>query len=177
MNCADMKGIPMTNLQATRTRTVSWEDPAEAAQRGKALSGKALLEAIRSGEIPPPPIAVLLGMRIIEVSEGRAVFAMEPAEYHYNPLGIVHGGVTATLLDTALGCAIQSMLPPATGCTTIEIKVNYLQPLTVQTGTVYGEGKIIHMGGRIATAEARLTDAAGKLYAHATTTCSIFRPS
>src|SRR5262249_40595174 len=140
-----MKGIPMTNLQATRTRTISWEDPIEAVERGKALSGKAHLEAIQSGELPPPPVAVLLGMSMIEVSEGRAVFTIEPAEYHYNPLGVVHGGVTATLLDTALGCAVQSMLPPETGYTTIELKVNYLRPLTVKTGTVYGEGKIIHV--------------------------------
>jgi uncharacterized protein (TIGR00369 family) len=167
----------MTNLQASRTRIVNWEDPAEAVERGKTLSGRAYLEAMQVGELPPPPVAVLIGMRMIEVSEGRAVFTIEPAEYHYNPLGTVHGGVTATLLDTALGCAVQSMLPPETGYTTIELKVNYLRPLTVKTGTVYGEGKIIHMGQRIATAEARLTDAAGKLYAHATTTCIIFRPS
>ena|SRR5579859_6597064 len=167
----------MTNLQTSRTRTISWEDPTGAIQAGKTLSGKAYLEAIQAGEIPPPPIAALIGMRMAEVGEGRAVFAVEPAEYHYNPLGTVHGGVTATLLDTALGCAIQSMLPSETGYTTIELKVNYLRPLTAEVGTVYGEGKIIHVGGRIATAEARLTDANGKLYAHATTTCIIFRPS
>jgi len=167
----------MTNLQISRTRVVSWEDPIEASERGKGLSGKAHLEAIQSGEFPLPPIAVLLGMGMAEVGEGRVVFTMEPAEYHYSPLGIVHGGVTATLLDTALGCAVQSMLPPETGYSTIELKVNYLRPLTVKTGMVYGEGKIIHVGGRIATAEARLTDVAGKLYAHATTTCIIFRPS
>jgi uncharacterized protein (TIGR00369 family) len=112
-----------------------------------------------------------------EVSEGRVVFAIEPAEYHYNPLGTVHGGVTAILLDSALGCAIQSMLPAETGYTTIELKVNYLRPLTVKTGTVYCEGKIIHVGGRIATAEGRLTDETGKLYAHGTTTCIILRPA
>ena len=167
----------MNNLQTSRTRTVSWEDPAEAAQTGKTMSGKAYLEAMRAGELPPPPFAVLMGMRMAEVSEGRAVFTFEPAEYHYNPLGTVHGGVTATILDSALGCAIQSMLPAETGYTTVELKVNYLRPLTVKTGTVYCEGKIIHVGGRIATAEGRLTDAAGKLYAHATTTCIIFRPS
>ena len=167
----------MTNLRTSRTRVLSWEDPTEAVQIGRAISGRAYLEAMQSGELPPPPIAVLMGMGMIEVSEGRAVFTLEPAEYHYNPLGTVHGGVTATLLDSALGCAVQSMLPAHTGFTTIELKVNYLRPLTVETGTVYSEGKIIHVGGRIATAEARLTDAAGKLYAHATTTCIILRPS
>jgi len=112
----------MNNLQTSRTRTVSWEDPAEAAQTGKTMSGKAYLEAMRAGELPPPPFAVLMGMRMAEVSEGRAVFTFEPAEYHYNPLGTVHGGVTATILDSALGCAIQSMLPAETGYTTVELK-------------------------------------------------------
>jgi uncharacterized protein (TIGR00369 family) len=132
---------------------------------------------LQSGELPPPPIAVLMGMWITEVSEGRVVFAAEPSEYHYNPLGTVHGGVMATLMDSALGCAVQSMLPAATSYTTLELKVNYLRPITAKTGTVYCEGKIIHVGGRIATAEGRLTDAGGKLYAHGTTTCIILRPS
>jgi uncharacterized protein (TIGR00369 family) len=167
----------MTNLQATRTRVISWEDPTEAVQIGKNISGIDYLKALQSGELPPPPVAVLLGMWISEVSEGRVVFAAEPAEYHYNPLGTVHGGIIATLLDSALGCVVQSMLPCGTSYTTLELKVNYLRPLTAKTGTVYSEGKIIHVGGRIATAEARLTDAQGKLYAHATTTCIVLRPS
>ena len=167
----------MTNLQASRTRVVSWEDPTATVQHGKSISGIAYLRALQSGELPPPPFAVLLGIWITEVSEGRVVFAAEPSEYHYNPLGTVHGGVTATLLDSALGCAVQSLLPAGTTYTTLELKVNYLRPVTVKTGTVYAEGKIIHLGGRIATAEARLTDATGKLYAHGTTTCIILRPS
>lgn len=167
----------MTNLQASRTRMITWEDPTDAVQTGKAISGIAYLKALQSGELPPPPIAIVMGMWITEVSEGRVVFAAEPAEYHYNPLGTVHGGVMATLLDSALGCAVQSMLPAGTSYTTIELKVNYLRPLTEKTGTVYCEGKIIHVGGRIATAEGRLTDARGKLYAHGTTTCIILRPS
>jgi uncharacterized protein (TIGR00369 family) len=167
----------MTNLQANRTRTITWEDPTEAVQTGKTISGIAFLRALQSGEFPPPPFAVLIGMWITEVSEGRVVFAAEPSESHYNPLGTVHGGVIATLLDSALGCAVQSMLPAGTSYTTLELKVNYLRPITTKTGTVYAEGKIIHLGGRIATAEARLTDADGKLYAHGTTTCIILRPS
>jgi uncharacterized protein (TIGR00369 family) len=167
----------MTNLQASRTRVVSWEDPTAAVQTGKIISGMEYLRALQSGELPPPPFAVLLGIWITEVSEGRVVFAAEPGEYHYNPLGTVHGGVMATLLDSALGCAVQSLLPAGTTYTTLELKVNYLRPVTVKTGMVYAEGKIIHLGGRIATAEARLTDAEGKLYAHGTTTCIILRPS
>ncbi len=173
----------MTNLEAPRfieggrTRVITWEDPTETVQTGKTISGIAFLRAMQSGELPPPPFAALLGIWINEVSEGRVVFAAEPSEYHYNPLGTVHGGVMATLLDSALGCAVQSMLPAGTSYTTLELKVNYLRPITEKTGTVYAEGKIIHIGGRIATAEARLTDAKGKLYAHATTTCIILRPS
>jgi uncharacterized protein (TIGR00369 family) len=167
----------LTNLQTSRTRTISWEDPTEAVYTGKTISGIAYLRALQSGELPPPPIAVLMGMWIAEVSEGRVVFAAEPTEYHYNPLGTVHGGVMATLLDSALGCAVQSMLPAGTSYTTLELKVNYLRPITTKTGTVYAEGKLIHLGGRIATAEGRLTDADGKLYAHGTTTCIILRPS
>jgi uncharacterized protein (TIGR00369 family) len=173
-----MKGThTLTNLQASRTRVITWEDPTKAIQTGKTISGIAYLKAMQSGELPPPPIAVLMDMSITEVSEGRVVFAAEPSEYHYNPLGTVHGGVMATLLDSALGCAVQSMLPAGTSYTTLELKVNYLRPMTAKAGTVYAEGKIIHLGGRIATAEGRLTDARGKLYAHGTTTCIILRPS
>jgi len=173
----------LTNLEAPRfieggrTRVITWEDPTETVLTGKSISGIAFLRAMQSGELPPPPFAALLGIWITEVSEGRVVFAAEPSEYHYNPLGTVHGGVIATLLDSALGCAVQSMLPAGTSYTTLELKVNYLRPITEKTGTIYAEGKIIHLGGRIATAEARLTDAKGKLYAHATTTCIILRPS
>lgn len=167
----------MIDEATSRTRIVSWEDPSEAVQLGKRISGIEYLKAMQSGALPPPPIAVLLGMWITEVGEGRVVFAAEPGEYHYNPLGTVHGGVAATLLDSAMGCTVQSVLPAGTTYTTLELKVNYLRPLTSKTGVVYCEGKIIHVGGRIATAEARLTDETGKLYAHGTTTCIILRPS
>jgi uncharacterized protein (TIGR00369 family) len=167
----------MTDVKTQRSRTITWEDPMPAVQLGRTISGIEYLKAIQSGELPAPPFAVLMGMWISEVSEGRAVFAFEAAEYHYNPLGTVHGGVMATLLDSAMGCAVQSMLPAGTTYTTLEIKVNYLRPLTTKAGTVYCEGKIIHLGGRIATAESRLTDAEGKLYAHGTTTCIVLRPS
>jgi len=167
----------MSEVQTSRTREITWEDPTAAVQTGKAISGIAYLKALQSGELPPPPIAVLMGMWIAEVSEGRVVFSLEPAEYHYNPLGTVHGGVMATLLDSAMGCVVQSMLPAGTSYTTLELKVNYLRPITSKTGIVYCEGKIIHVGGRVATAEGRLTGADGKLYAHGTTTCIILRPS
>lgn len=164
----------MSSSQTSRSRTITWEDPMPALQKGQTMSGLQFLKAMQSGELPSPPIASLIGMWVTEVSEGRVVFAAEPAEYHYNPLGTVHGGVAATLLDSALGCTVQSMLPSGTGYTTLELKVNYLRPLTSKTGIVYCEGKIIHIGARIATSEARLTDASGKLYAHGTTTCMLF---
>lgn len=166
---------PETN-STTHTRTIRWEDPTVTIQTGKTMSGLQYLQALQAGEFPPPPIGVLMGMWITEVSEGHVIFAAEPAQYHYNPIGTVHGGFAATLLDSALGCVVQSMLPAGTGYTTLELKVNYLRSMTDRTGVVYAEGKIIHMGGRVATAEARLTDELGKLYAHGTTTCILLRP-
>ncbi len=102
------------------------------------------------------------------------VFECIPAEYHYNPIGAVHGGLARTLADSAMGCAVHTMLPAGVGYTTLEIKTNLLRPIAVETGRLLCEGKTIHVGGRIATAEARLTDEVGRLYAHATTTCMVF---
>jgi uncharacterized protein (TIGR00369 family) len=160
----------------TRTLTVSWEDPRALAEAGRGLSGLEYLQKIVSGELPRPPISALMNFGLAELGEGRAVFTVEPAEYHYNPIGVVHGGLAATLLDSAMGCAVHSMLAAGVGYTTLEVKVNYIRPMTAETGTVRCEAKVIHMGGRTATAEGRVTDASGKLYAHATTTCIIFRP-
>jgi uncharacterized protein (TIGR00369 family) len=116
-----------------------------------------------------------MNFQIAELSEGRAVFTVEPAEYHYNPIGVVHGGLAATLLDSAMGCAVHSTLPAGVGYTTLEIKVNYIRAMTAETGLVRCEAQVIHVGGRTATAEGRVIDSSGKLYAHATTTCMIFR--
>jgi uncharacterized protein (TIGR00369 family) len=158
-----------------RTRTVTWEDPRALAKAADGLSGLEYLQKIVSGELPPPPIGVLLNFRISELSEGHAVFTVEPAEYHYNPIGVVHGGVAATLLDSAMGCAVHSMLPAGASYTTLEIKVNFIRPMTAETGQVRCEANIIHVGGRTATAEGRIVDEKGKLYAHGTTTCIILR--
>lgn len=166
----------MSNTISERTRTVSWEDPRAAAKAGRGLSGLEYLQKMIAGEIPRPPISALMNFGLTELSEGHAVFSVEPAEYHYNPIGVVHGGLAATLLDSAMGCAIHSTLPAGVGYTTLEIKVNYIRPLTTETGGVRCVAKVIHVGGRTATAEGRVVDANGKLYAHATTTCMIFRP-
>lgn len=143
---------------------------------GREMAGIDYLRAIASGEIPRPPIAWSLGFQLAEVEEGRAVFTMEPAEYHYNPIGVVHGGVAATLCDSAMGSALHSLLPKGVGYTTVELKINLLRPITLTTGPVRCEGTVIHAGSRTALTEARLTDAAGKLLAHATSTCMILRP-
>ena len=165
----------MSGPQIRRERTITWQDPMIIAEASKTMSSLAIIKAIQAGELPPPPIAELVGIWVAEASEGRVVFAVEPAEYHYNLLGMVHGGIAATLLDSAMGLAVASMLPAATSFTTLELKVNYVRPITDKTGIMYCEGKIIHIGSRIATAEGRLTDASGKLYAHGTTTCLVSR--
>jgi len=161
----------------SRTRTFTWEDPRAAAKAAVGLSGMEYLQKIVRGDVPPPPIADLMGFRLAELSEGRAVFTVTPEEFHYNPIGVVHGGVAATLLDSAMGCAIHSTLPAGATYTTLEIKVNYIRALTADSGEVRGEASIIHLGGRTAVAEGRVVDALGKLYAHATSTCIIFRPT
>lgn len=166
----------MADTHHDRSRTITWNDPLPAAQAGAELSGLEYLRAIRDRRIPLAPIMELLGFWPVVTDEGHVVFAAQPAEYHYNPIGVVHGGFAATLLDSAMGCAVHSTLPAGTGYTTLEVKVNYVQPLTRETGLVRCEGTVIYVGGRTATAEGRLVDEDGRLYAHATTTCLIFRP-
>jgi len=159
-----------------RTRTITWEEPRSPRQVAQDLSGLEFLKMMMAGEIARPPMGLLMDFTLTELSEGRAVFVCEPDEYHYNPLGTVHGGLAATLLDSAMGCAVHSTLPAGVGYTTLEIKVNYVRPMSAKTGSVRCEANVIHVGGRIATAESKIVDARGKLYAHATTTCMIFRP-
>lgn len=171
----DPTDVPPDSLPNERTRIVTWDDPAIGAGAARTMPGIEYLRAMARGDLPGPPIAALLDMRIAEIAEGRVVFTVEPAEYHYNPIGVVHGGLACTICDSAMGCAIHSTLPAGAGYTTLELKVNLVRPLTRETGPVRCEGRTIHVGGRVATAEARVVDAAGKLYAHATTTCMIFR--
>jgi uncharacterized protein (TIGR00369 family) len=159
-----------------RSRTATWGDPLRTAQAARELPGLALLQAIGAGELPAPPIMRLLEIGYGELEEGRIVFTLTPAEYHYNPIGTVHGGVISTICDSAMACAIHSTLPAGTGYTTLELKVNFVRPVTIATGPLRCEGRVIHVGGRVATAEASVTDAAGKLYAHGTTTCLVLRP-
>jgi uncharacterized protein (TIGR00369 family) len=149
-------------------------DPREVAERGLKLPGIEYVRAIFAGELPAPPISELMGFRGVEFEPGRAVFEMTPGPQHYNPIGSVHGGIALTLLDSAMGCAVHTTLEAGVGYTTLELKTNFVRPITADTGPIRCEGTVIHRGSRVATAEGRLTDAAGKLLAHGTTTCLIF---
>ena len=165
----------MTETQpGTRTRTFSWSDPAaNAALIGK-RGGLSLLRDMVAGELPPPPVMELLGVTRLRVEEGRVTVEMPPREFHYNPLGTVHGGMLATLLDTATGCAVHTTLPAGVGYTSMDLSVKYLRPVTVESGTLRCVGTILQRGRRTALAEARLTDGADRLVAHATSTCLLF---
>ena len=159
-----------------RTRTIEWQDPVAHLPRAAAMSGLDAMRAVAAGELPAPPIAALMDFDIRSVDPGLVVFEVRPAEFHYNPIGVVHGGLAATLLDSVMGCAVHSTLPAGDLYTTLEIKVNYVRPMTRETGVVLAEGKVIHAGGRVATAEGRaFVEETGKLVAHATTTCFIQR--
>ena len=161
---------------APRTRTVEWDDPLPGFEQGRTLSGLDYLRAIIQGRLPAPPIAKLLGFGLGTVDRGRAVFEMDAAEYHYNPIGSVHGGVICTLLDSAMGCAVHTLLEPGYAYTSLELKVNFLRAVTIKSGHLRCEGTVLHSGSRVALAEARLIDDAGTLYAHGTSTCMIFAP-
>ncbi|HLL27128.1 MAG TPA: PaaI family thioesterase [Xanthobacteraceae bacterium] len=160
----------------SRTRTVSWADPmigASMVQKG--MSGIEFLQKIVTGEIPPPPIAQLMGFSLTKVEPGYALFECDPAEYHYNPIGVVHGGLSCTLLDSTMSCAIQTLVPGGSAYTTLELKVHLVRGITDKTGHLRAEGRIIHSGSRVGTAEGKLIDKDGKIYAHGTTTCMIMK--
>jgi uncharacterized protein (TIGR00369 family) len=157
-----------------RSRTFTWSNPSTHAAHLGQHSGLELLRLMIAGELPPPPVMQLLGMERLEADEGRVAVLMTAQEYHYNPLGTVHGGVLATLLDTAASCAVHSTLPAGVGYTTLDLTTKFLRPVTVQSGQLRCEGTVISRGRRTALAEARLTDAADRLVAHATASCLLF---
>jgi uncharacterized protein (TIGR00369 family) len=160
--------------ETTRTRTLTWQDPVPTAAAGATMTGLEYMQAIVAGELPPPPIAVTMRMRPIELRDGRAVFEGEPGEEHYNPIGVVHGGYAATLLDSALGCAVHTTLPAGVAYTSLGIEAKFVRPITRDTGRVLCEANVVYRGRRQATAEAKLTAAeTGKLLAHGVSTCMI----
>lgn len=157
----------------SRSLTVSWQDPLQMAQAARAMAGIDFLRGVRDGTIQAAPIQELVGMKLVEVDPGRAVWEVVPAEQHYNPIGTVHAGIAATLLDSAMACAVHSTIPLGKGYTTLEFKINMVRAVTVKAGVLRAIGKVIHGGKTTATAEGRLEDASGALYAHASTTCII----
>ena len=140
------------------------------------MSGLEFMKAVFEGRLPPPPMAATMDFTGAEAEEGRVVFVGMPGEYLYNPIGVVHGGYALTILDSAMGCAVQTTLAQGEGYTTLETNVNFVRPITLESGRVRCEGTILYRGGRVATAEGRLiAESTGKLLAHGTTTCMVMR--
>ncbi len=160
--------------ETSRSRVVTWQDPLPSAAAGAERAGIDYMRAVAAGEVPPPPIAVLLRMGPVEVEQGRVVFEGEPGEEHYNPIGTVHGGYAATLLDSAIGCAVHTTLPAGAAYSTQTLEAKFVRAITRDTGRVRCEAEVLYRGRRQATAEARLFDpGTGKLLAHGTGTCLI----
>lgn len=156
-----------------RSKTVSWYDPMRMAEAGREMSGLEYLTAMVEGRIPTAPISNLFGMRPISVSTGDVVFTCAPDESTYNPIGVVHGGMACTLLDSAAACAVHTTLPAGTGYTSAEIKVNYLRPIHARSGELTAHGWVTKPGRRVAFAEADIRDVEGTVLATASTTCAI----
>ena len=163
---------PQMDALRARTREPGLADP----KRAASMSGLAFLQGIVAGEIPDPPITRTLDFYLLEVEPGRAVFQGLPGFAHYNPIATVHGGWHATLLDSAMACAVHTLVEPGRAYTTLEFKVHCVRPLMDRTGPVRAEGRVVASGKRTATAEGRLVDADGKLYSHGTTTCLLYEP-
>ena len=164
----------MTQTQTERSRTYSWSDPAQHASLIGTRSGLELLRAMAAGELPAPPVMDLIDMAGMEVEDGSVTVYLDPQEFHYNPLGSVHGGVLSTLLDTAAACSVHTTLAAGVGYTSLDLNVKFLRPVTVATGRVTCRGAVLQRGRRTALAEARMTDSKGRLLAHATSSCLIF---
>jgi uncharacterized protein (TIGR00369 family) len=165
----------MTQTQTgARTRTYTWTNPAEHAALLATRSGLELMRGMAAGELPPPPIMSLIDIVGVDVEEGRVTFYLDPQEFHYNPLGTVHGGVISTLLDSATACSVHTTLPAGVGYTSLDLNVKFLRTVTADSGRLRCEGSVLQRGRRTALAEARLIDSADRLIAHATSSCMIF---
>jgi uncharacterized protein (TIGR00369 family) len=160
-----------------RSRTVTWYDPAITAAGAEGLSGLEFMRAMIAGDLPPPPIASVLNMWLREVDHGLAVFECQPGESVYNPIGVVHGGLVCTLADSAAGCAVHTTLPPGVAYTSVDITVNYLRPVTRDSGVLTVTGKVVRSGRRMALAAVEVHDARNRLVTTATSNCLIMTPS
>ncbi|WP_410592093.1 PaaI family thioesterase [Amycolatopsis sp. lyj-23] len=166
----------MTDVEAqVRSKTITWQDPLESARLGTTMSGLEYMRAIAEGRVPPAPIAAHFGMRWEHVEAGEVVAVAEPDESLYNPIGMVHGGVAATMLDSVIGCAVHTTLPAGVGYASVELKVSYLRAIHAGRGEIRATGRVVKEGSRIAFAEGEIRDAEGKLLATASGTCVITR--
>lgn len=170
-----MTDLNKNNLQTAkiRKRTFTWEDPMIGAVKAMTMNGFDYLKEIEAGIIPPPPIGLLMDFRICSIEPGEVIFEVTPSEFHYNPIGMVHGGLYATIMDSTMGSAIQTILPAGSGYSTIDLQITYVKSARIETGILTCTGKVIHPGKKIATGYAEVRDSKGVLYAHATTTCMI----
>lgn len=163
--------------RAVRERTYAWADPQLFAAAARELDGLDFFKQLGDGELAPPPINATLGMALVEISDGRAVFELTPEEWHYNPIGTVHGGILATLADSALGCAVHTKLKAGTGYTSLDLTIKFTRAATMDSGTLTCEGRVVTIGRRTATAEAEITDKTGRVIGHAVATCLIMAGS
>ncbi|MDO9063201.1 MAG: PaaI family thioesterase [Microbacterium sp.] len=157
-------------------RTYSWEDPAVLAVASREMSGLDFLTALAEGRLPPLPALATAGITAREFSDGYALFTLEPAPYQYNSIGSIHGGILSTLADSAVGCAVQTKLPAGTGYTSLDLQIRFTRAVTIESGPLRCEGRVVSFGRRAATADARITDMTGRVMAHASSTCIILAP-
>ena len=160
----------------TETRTYDYDPRPFDPSAALAIPGLDYMRGIIRGDFPAPPIAATLGFTIIDVDQGHAVFEGTPGRFVYNPIGSVHGGYAATLLDSAMGCAVHTTLPAGKAYTTVDLAVSYVRAITEKSGTLRTEANVIHAGSSIVTAEGRVVGSDGTLYAHGTTTCLVLSP-
>lgn len=156
-----------------RSRTVDWQEPGPVGRASMTMPGIEAMAAIRDGRLPPPPLARLIGFKMAEVHPGRIVMQLDPEQSLENTVGLLHGAVAAALLDTAMGCAISTELPAGRGAVTMDLKLTYLRPLSVRSGTIQAEGRVVKLGRQSSYAEGSVYDGAGKLAVHATATFSM----
>jgi uncharacterized protein (TIGR00369 family) len=167
------ENVNLFSAAERRERVVDWQAPGPVAQAAAAMSGLEAMCGIRDGVLPPPPMARLIGFRLRIAEPGRIVMELEPHESLENTMGLLHGATAAALLDTAMGCAVTTMLPAGQGSVTLDLKLTYLRPLSVRSGTISAEGKLIKLGRQTSYAEGFVRDGSGNLAVHATATFSM----
>lgn len=165
--------VTETPIGTVRERSYTWADPAVLAAAAQRMDGLDFFAELGGGDFPPPPINATLGMALVEVGDGRAVFELQPEEWHYNPIGSVHGGILATLADSALGCAVHTKLSAGTAYTSLDLTIKFTRAATLDSGLLTCEGRVVSIGRRTATAEAQITDQTGRVIGHAVATCLI----